>query len=61
MASLHNVNKHRMQQPSFLDCVGQKIHHAVAIAGMAKGLYDVGRTIYTIGRAVAPVAGALMI
>ena len=49
---MHNVNKRRMQQPSFLDSVGQKIHHAVAIAGMAKGLYDVGRTLYTVGRAI---------
>ena len=38
MASLHNVNKHRAQQPSFLDSIGQKIHHAVAIAGMANGV-----------------------
>ena len=44
MASLHNVNKHHRQQPSFLDNIGQKIQHVAAIAGMAKGLYDVGRT-----------------
>ena len=60
MASLHNVNTHRGRQPSFLENIGQKIQHVAAIAGMAKGLYDVGRTLYTVGRTVAPVACALM-
>ena len=58
MASLHNVNKHRGRQPSVLENIGQKIQHVAAIAGMAKGLYEVGRTLYTVGSAVAPVAAA---
>ena len=38
------------------------LHVAEGIVGgiaTAKGLYDAGRTIYTVGRAVAPAIGLL--
>ena len=38
------------------------LHVAEEIVGgiaTAKGLYDAGRTIYTVGRAVAPAMGLL--
>ena len=37
--------------------VGQK---AVEYTALAKGIYDVGKTIYTVGRAVGPVVAALL-
>ena len=37
--------------------VGQK---AVEYTALAKGLYEAGKTIYTVGRAVAPMVAALL-
>ena len=37
--------------------VGQK---AVEYTALAKGLYDIGSTLLSIGRAVAPMAAALL-
>ena len=33
---------------------------AAGIATIIKGLYDAGRTLYSVGRAAAPVIGALL-
>ncbi len=37
--------------------VGQK---AVEYTSLAKGLYDIGSTLFSIGRAAAPMAAALL-
>ena len=37
--------------------VGQK---AVEYTALAKGIYEAGQTLFSIGRAVAPVAAALL-
>ena len=37
--------------------VGQK---AVEYTALAKGVYETGQTVFSIGRAVAPVAAALL-
>ena len=37
--------------------IGQK---AVEYTALAKGVYDVGKTLFTIGRAAAPMAAALL-
>ena len=37
--------------------VGQK---AVEYTALAKGLYEAGKTIFSVGRAVAPMAAALL-
>jgi len=39
------------------------LKYAEGIAGgimTAKGLYDAGRTIYTVGRAIGPAAAAIL-
>lgn len=41
--------------------IGQKVKHAAEFIAMAKGAWDVGRTIYETGRAIAPIAGTLML
>jgi hypothetical protein len=35
-------------------------HKVVEYTALAKGVYDVGKTLFTIGRAVAPMAAALL-
>ena len=56
MAHLHNLRKN--QKPSFLDGIGQKVRSVAEIVGTAKGLYDVGKGLYTFGRMAAPVITA---
>ena len=59
MASLHNYrNGHK--PTSFLDGIGTKIKHVSQFIGAAKGLYDIGRSIYTTGRTIAPIVGAFV-
>jgi hypothetical protein len=41
--------------------IGQKVKHLPQVVGTIKGLYDVGKTIYTAGKAIAPIARALII
>ena len=57
MASLHNF-KHR-QKTSWLDGVGNKINHVAEIIGSVKGIYDVGRGIYTAAQAATPLLAML--
>ena len=42
----------------FLDKAAHGVATAGKIAGIAKGAYDVGKTLYTVGSAVAPYVGA---
>jgi hypothetical protein len=53
MGHLRNLPKHK--NPSFLSQVGSKIMSAAELAGAAKGLFDIGRGIYTGIRTVAPL------
>ena len=57
MANLHNY--HNRHQPSMLHSIGSKVKNAAEFIAMAKGAWDIGRTIYDTGRAIAPVAGAI--
>ena len=59
MAHLHN--RHHGDQ-SFLSSIGNKVQHVAKFAGAMKGIYDVGKLIYSGAQAVAPyVATAGMI
>ena len=44
--------------------IGQKVMSAVGtglqMAGTAKALFDVGRTVYNVARAAAPVVAAIL-
>jgi hypothetical protein len=42
-----------------LHSIGSKVKNAAEFIAMAKGAWDIGRTIYDTGRAIAPVAGAI--
>jgi len=44
----------------WLDSIGQKVKNVAEIVGAAKGIYDVGKGIYTAGQYIAPVVGALL-
>lgn len=54
MAHLHNFPRHR---PSMIQQIGDKVKDVAAFATAAKGIFDVGRSIYqglqTIGPAMA--------
>ena len=58
MANLHNF-KNNKYQPSMLQQIGQKVKNAAECIAMAKGAWDIGRSIYETGRALAPIAGAV--
>ena len=36
------------------------VQDVASAVGTIKGIYDAGRTLYNVGRAVAPVVGALV-
>ena len=57
MAHLHNL---RNQNTTFMSRFGEKVKHVAAAVATAKGIYDVGRTIYQIGRAAIPMIEALL-
>ena len=40
--------------------IGHRLKQGLEIAGTLKGLYDVGSTIYKVGKVVAPIIGALL-
>ena len=61
MAHLHNLR--RNTNPSFLDNLGQKVRTVAGVVGTTKGLYDVGKTMYSIysmGRAAIPIIEAML-
>ena len=57
MASLHNF-RHR-QKPTWLEGVGNKIKNVAEIIGSVKGIYDVGRGLYTAAQAATPFLAML--
>ena len=57
MASLHNF-KHR-QKTSWIDGIGNKIKNVAEIIGAAKGIYTVGRGLYSATQAATPLLGLL--
>ena len=40
--------------------IGQKLQHLPHVIGTMKGTYDVGKTVYTAGKAVAPFVSMLI-
>ena len=57
----HRYDKARkVRHKPFLDSLGNKLEQVGKVLGVAKGIYDVGKESYTIGRAVAPIIGGLM-
>ncbi len=58
----HLSNFHHKQQPSMLQSIGSKIKNAAEFVALAKGAWDVGRSIYQAGQTIAPIiAGAALI
>jgi len=64
MAHLHNHFRNR-QQPSTLQSIGSKVKNAAEFVALAKGAWDIGRSIYHAGVAaapyIAPAIGAALI
>ena len=44
----------------FMGHVHHKLKQGLDVANTLKGLYDVGKTVYSVGRVVAPIVGALL-
>ena len=59
MAHLHNLP--RNTKPSFFSGLGQKVETAVKIGAGIKSAYDIGKSIYTAGAAVAPYITPLLL
>ena len=57
MAHLHNY--HNKQQLSMLHSIGNKVKNAAEFVALAKGAWDIGRSIYHGAQALAPVAGSI--
>ena len=55
MAHLRNF-QHK-QQPSVMQSIGNKIKNAAEFVALAKGAWDIGRSIYQAGQIVAPMIG----
>ena len=56
MAHIHHFPRHKYQ-PSMLESVGQKVKTVAEIAGAAKGIWDIGRMIYTGAQTLGPALG----
>jgi len=60
---LHNLahmhNRH-LSRSNWMTDIGGKVKSAAEFAGAVKGLYDVGRAIYTGVQTIAPMATALL-
>jgi hypothetical protein len=52
MANLQNFRDN--QRPSWITGLGQKVQQAAEFAGAVKGIYQVGRSVYSGFVAVAP-------
>ena len=59
MANLQNFRNN--QRPSWIEGIGQKVKNAAEFAGTVKGIYDVGRTVYSGLVAAAPYIEAAML
>ena len=57
MAHLNNFRNHNKYQPSMLQSIGNKVKNAAEFIALAKGAWDIGRSIYHAGQAIAPVIG----
>ena len=58
MAHLNNY-KNNKYQPSMLQQIGQKVKMLRNSSRWQKGAWDIGRSVYETGRALAPIAGAV--
>ena len=56
MAHTHNSNHH---QATLLESIGNKVKTGAQIAGTIKGIWDLGRTIYTGVRTIAPIVASV--
>ena len=52
MANLQNFRNN--QRPSWIEGLGQKVRNVTEFAGAVKGMYNVGRTVYSGFVAAAP-------
>lgn len=52
MGNLQNHNKHK--HGGFLHGLGQKVKNLAELAGTVKGIYDTGRTVYSLAQAASP-------
>ena len=52
MANLQNFRDN--QRPNWITGLGQKVKNVAAFAGAVKGMYEVGRTVYSGFVAAAP-------
>ena len=59
MENLQNFRNN--QRPSWIEGIGQKVKNAAEFAGTVKGIYDVGRTVYSGLVAAAPYIEAAML
>ena len=51
------ILKNHKVQPSTLHMIGQKVRHAAEFIAMAKGAWDIGRSVYHGAQALALVIG----
>jgi hypothetical protein len=56
MAHLHNHFRNR-HQPSTLQSIGNKVKNAAEFVALAKGAWDIGRSIYHGAQAIPPIIG----
>jgi len=40
--------------------LGHRLKQGLEVAGTLKGIYDIGSTVYKVGKVVAPIIGALL-
>ncbi len=59
MANLQNFRDN--QRPDWITGIGQKAKQAAEFAGAVKGIYEVGKTVYSGFVAVAPYLEAVML
>ena len=59
MANLQNFRNN--QRPDWITGLGQKVKNAAEFAGAVKGLYQVGKTVYSGFVAAAPYLEAAML
>ena len=59
MANPQNFRHHK--HVGLLENVGQKVKHAAEIAGTVKGIWDVGKMVYSGFNVAAPYLEAMML
>ncbi len=59
MANLQNFSNNRHVE--LLESVGQKVKNAVELAGAVKGVWDVGKMVYSGFQVAAPYLEAAML